>query len=148
MSTQELIERLRAMSYAETDELTRIAGRSREAEDDGGFENAALLYELEADAKQALDREQFFTAAADRLASLSADLDALKAKLAGVDEKAAWTVAKLIHDRTRRFGENTCWDNVRVLSDQQVLNDRARALYHDIARAAIAAYLAAVRNGE
>jgi hypothetical protein len=94
--------------------------------------------------RQSIDMD----AAADLLASLEAENAALKAKLAGVDEKAAWTVAKLIHDRTRRFGENTCWDNVRVLSDQQVLNDRARALYHDIARAAIAAYLAAVRDGE
>lgn len=63
-----------------------------------------------------------------------------------LDEKGLEAAARLIHAKTQRFGENTCWDNVRVLSDQKVLSNLGRDLYRNIAREAITAYLAATQG--
>lgn len=76
--------------------------------------------------RQSIDME----AAADRLASLSAELEALREKLAGVDEKALEVAAKALDEYCRR---GVWGSGASVQSEQE-------------ARAAIAAYLAAVRD--
>lgn len=49
-------------------------------------------------------------------------------------------VARIIHDKTRRHGERTCWNATdRVLSDQIPLNEFGRDFYRNAARAALSA---------
>lgn len=114
-TTQELIERLR---------------------------ERALDHELARDPRPLTPTSTLLKEGADRLASLSAELDALRGKLAGVDEKALEVAAKARWERVRagwtsEMSRPVLWER---------LTQFERLAYVDEDRAAIAAYLAAVRD--